>query len=324
MRAAAMEDVASLAWGLPSFRTPAPIRDAVREALESDPEIGRYALPDGLPDLRRLVAAGFASHLQQVQLCGGVVVPWPMDEGRGWALDAAALPALVSERTRAVIIVSPSNPTGTILAEADLRRLGTLARAHGIVVLVDDPYSHFVYEHRDALFNLASVRELRDHVVYLFTFSKAYAMSGWRLGYMVLPDAMKSEVLKVHDATLICTPRISQVAGIAALSTPPAHLATFERTLAARRARICERLDRLPDVFSYVRPQGAYYVFPRILVDHADARAYAIDLLARARVCVTPGSAFGARGEHHVRMAYCVEETVIDRAFDRLERLYRC
>ncbi len=308
MRAAALDDVASLAWGLPSFETPAPIRAAVREALESDPEIGRYALPDGLPALRSLVATaheratgiavdadrnvvitagnmqginallhvlldrgdevivtdpGFASHFQQVTLCGGVVVPWPMDEDRGWALDAAALPTLVSERTRAVIIVSPSNPTGTLLAEADLRALGALAREHGFMVLIDDPYSHFVYERRDELFNLASVPELRDLVVYLFTFSKAYAMSGWRLGYMVLPDALKAEVLKVHDATIICTPRVSQVAGIAALSAPPAHLDVFERLLAARRARICERLDRLASVFSYVRPQGAYYVFPK-------------------------------------------------------------
>jgi len=367
MRAAAMDDVASLAWGLPSFETPAPIRAAVREALGSDREIGKYALPDGLAELRRLAAQthgsatgiepdadrevlitagnmqginallhvlldpgdeviitdpGFASHIQQVRLCGGAVVPWPMDESRGWALDVDALPGLIGDRTRAIIIVSPSNPTGTILAERDLRTVGALAREHGLMVLLDDPYSHFVYEPDARAFNLASVAGLREHVVYLFTFSKAYAMSGWRLGYMVLPPALKAEVLKVHDATLICTPRISQVAGIAALSGPADHLERFRRALARRRDRICDRLDRLAHVFAYARPGGAYYVFPRILVEHADSRAFALDVLEQARVSVTPGGAFGARGDHHVRMAYCVSEETIDRAFDRLEALF--
>lgn len=366
MRAAALEDVASLAWGLPSFATPAPIRSAVREALDSDPDIGKYALPDGLPELRRLVAAthraatglpvdpdahvvvtagnmqginallhvlldpgdevivtdpGFASHVQQVRLCAGTVVPWTLDERRGWALDADALPGLVSERTKAVIVVSPSNPTGAIFEERALRRLGDVARAHGLMVLVDDPYSHFAYENRERLFDLASVAALREHVAYLFTFSKAYAMSGWRLGYMVVPAWLKREVLKVHDATLICAPRVAQVAGIAALSGAGEHLPAFERTLRARRAQICARLDRLDHAFDYVRPAGAYYVFPRILAEHRDSREFSIRLLESARVCVTPGSAFGAAGEHHVRMAYCVSEATIDGAFDRLEAL---
>ena len=92
--------------------------------------------------------------------------------------------------------------------------------------------------------------------------------------------------------------------------------------LSRRRDLICARLDAVPHVFDYVRPEGAYYVFPRILVQHADSRAFALDVLERARVSVTPGSAFGARGDHHVRMAYCVSEETIDSAFDRLEALF--
>ncbi len=367
MRSAAVEDAASLTWGLPSFRTPAPIREAVARALDTDVDIGKYALPDGLPALRKLVARthldkngididpdqqvmitagnteglttllhalldpgdeviltdpGFPSHLQQIRLCGGVPIGWPMNEEDGWSLDIDALPDLISDRTKALILVSPSNPTGKIFSEQELRRIGDISIEHNLMILLDDPYSHFTYDNRNRLFNLASVPELADNLVYLFTFSKAYAMSGWRLAYAIMPAWLKREVLKVHDATIICTPRISQVAGIVALSAEPTHIADFEARLAKRRKLICDRLDAIRHVFSYVRPEGAYYVFPRILVEHRDSYEFAIKLLDEAKVTVTPGSAFGPAGEHHVRMAYCVDEATIETAFDRIEKRY--
>ena len=263
---------------------------------------------------------GFASHFQQIRLCGGKTVFWPMDEARDWALDVDVLPDLISDRTKAIVLVTPSNPTGKIFSEDELRRIGRIAQARNLLVLLDDPYSHFTYENRSSYFNLASVPELADHLVYLFTFSKTYAMSGWRMGYMVLPAFLKSAVLKVHDATMICAPRISQVAALAALTQEPVHLAEFEAILARRRDLICQRLDAVPHVFDYIKPEGAYYVFPRIVAEHETSFEFAIDLLAAARVTVTPGSAFGPSGEHHVRMAYCVAEEAIEQAFDRIEQ----
>jgi aminotransferase len=367
MLAAGMEDVASLTWGLPSFRTPAHIRAAVAKALAEDPALGMYSLPDGLPELRRLAAQaheratgvavdpdanilitagnmqgismllhvlldpgdevvitdpGFASHLQQIRLCGGTAVHWALDESNGWSLDVEALTSLIGERTKAIVLVSPSNPTGRIFRREELMRVGEIARERDLVVLIDDPYSHFAYENTKLCFNLASRPEFADHVAYLFTFSKCHAMSGWRLGYAVLPAALKSEALKVHDAMVICAPRVSQRAGIAALSNPPDHLAEFESALARRRNLICARLDAVDHVFDYVRPEGTYYVFPRILVPHRDSTEFALRLLHEARVTVTPGVAFGPRGEGHVRMAFCVEEEVIERAFDRIEALF--
>mgnify|MGYP000073692316 CR=1 FL=1 len=364
MRAAPLKDVASLTWGLPSFETPAQIRAAVKRLLDSDPDLGMYTLPDGLPSFRRAAAQahraatgmevdpnrhivatagnmqglnalfhtlldpgdeiivtnpGFASHFQQIRLCRGVPVYWPLDASRGWQLDPEALPALITPRSKAIVLVSPSNPTGKIFGEAELRRVGEIAQQHGIKILLDDPYSHFCYENRDEFFNLAAVPELADTLIYLFTFSKAYAMTGWRIGYMVLPGEMKKEVLKVHDATLICAPRISQLAALAALTEEPVHLKQFESALARRRELICARLDRLPQVFSYERPEGAYYVFPRIVAKHENAQDFCIEVLEKTHVTLTPGAAFGPSGEHHVRMAYCVADDVIETAFDRLE-----
>jgi aspartate/methionine/tyrosine aminotransferase len=367
IRSAKFDGAASLTWGLPSFRTPEHIRRSVERELEADPEIGKYALPDGLPLLRALVAKehlratgirvdpndnvmitagnmqglnaifhvliesgdeiivtdpGFASHFQQIRLCGGNPVFWTMDESNGWSLDVDALPALITDRTKAIVLVSPSNPTGKIFSEDELRKIGSIAKARNLIIILDDPYSHFTYENRDRYFNLASVPELSENLAYLFTFSKTYAMSGWRLAYMIIPGFLKREVMKVHDATIICTPRISQIAGIAALNHEPTHLKEFEDILARRRKLICDRLDAVPHVFDYVKPDGAYYVFPRILADHQDAHEFSIRLLEEAKVTVTPGKAFGPAGEHHVRMAYCVEDETIERAFDRIEKYF--
>jgi aspartate/methionine/tyrosine aminotransferase len=365
MRSRGIEGVASLTWGLPSFRTPEHIREAATRALADDPEIGKYALPNGLPELRARVARqhhartgievdpeanvfitagnmegmstllrvvlepgdeilvtdpGFASHIQQIGLCGGVPIAWPLDEAKGWGLDVDRLPELITPRTRGLVLVSPSNPTGTIFGREELLRVGEIAREHDLLIFLDDPYSAFTYENRAAFFDLSTRAELFDRLAYLFTFSKCHAMSGWRLGYMIVPEWLKDEVLKVHDATMICTPRISQVAGLAALEGGLEHVREFERELARRRELVCERLDRLPHVFDYTRPDGAYYVFPRILARHEDSWEFALRLLDEIRVTVTPGHAFGPSGEHHVRMAYCVDESVIETAFDRIER----
>ena len=263
MLSARVEDAASLTWGLPSFRTPEHIRAAAAFALENDAEVGKYALPNGLAELRTLAATrhrektgrevdpecnvmitagnmqgmhslfrvllepgdevvltdpGFASHIQQILLCGAVPVPWPLDEDAGWALRIDDLEERITPRTKAIVLVTPCNPTGTVFSKMDLLRLGALAEAHDLIVLIDDPYSEIIYEHQDAFFNLASEARYFDRIAYLFTFSKIHAMSGWRVGYMVLADWLRQEVLKVHDATMICVPRISQVAAIAALS----------------------------------------------------------------------------------------------------------
>ena len=286
---ARVPDVASLAWGLPSFRTPAHIRKAVEEALDNDPDIGKYTLPDGLPELRAAVAGeherntgvvvdadrdvmisagnmqalnavfnsileqddeiiltdpGFASHFLQIELCGGKPVSWPLDESRQWSLDIDALPALITRKTKAILLVSPSNPTGSIFGEEELLRVAEIAAEHDLLILLDDPYSFLTYENQDTFFNLAAAAKHKDRIVYCFTFSKIYAMTGWRLGYMVLPEAIKKQVMKVHDATLICAPRISQVAGLAALRGDRAPLHEFEQILADRRRLICARLDR--------------------------------------------------------------------------------
>ncbi|MEN8106696.1 MAG: pyridoxal phosphate-dependent aminotransferase [Pseudomonadota bacterium] len=265
----------------------------------------------------------FASHIQQINLFSGKPIYWPLDENNNWSLDIDLLPDLITDKTQAIVLVSPSNPTGKIFSEDELIRVGEIAKRHNILIIIDDPYSVFVYDNRNKYFNLASVEEFKEHIVYLYSFSKSYAMSGWRLAYMVMPAELKREALKVHDATMICAPRISQLAGIVALSQPSDHKQEFETILNSRRELICQRLDDIPHVFANQKPEGAYYIFPKIIAAHTNSEKFAIDLLNNARVTVTPGSAFGPSGEHHVRMAYCVDEDTINLAFDRIEKHFK-
>ena len=367
MLSARIDGVASLAWGIPSFSTPAYISNGVIERLKHDQDIGKYALPDGLNELKQLVArkhrldtgisvdadehvmitAGnmqgmfsllhvitnpgdeiiltdpcFASHIQQITICGGKPVYWPLDENNQWSLDVDALPGLINQKTKAIIINSPSNPTGKIFTRENLLRIGELATIHNFMILIDDPYSHFTYEHKDKYYNLASAIDLFENIAYLFSFSKAYAMSGWRLGYMIVPAYLKKQLIKVHDLNIICTPRITQAAGVVALSGDSHHLTEYESAFRERKELICQRLDAIPHAFEYIKPEGAYYVFPRILVEHDNARDFCLGLLNKAQVALAPGSAFGPSGEGHVRMAYCVPEDTINLAFDRLEAYF--
>ena len=364
MRAAALPDALSLTWGLPSFQTPGPIRKAVAAALESDPDIGKYTLPNGLGELRALAArdfaarsgadvdpdtqvvitAGnmegvktllrtilqpgdevivtdpcFASHILQIGLCGGRAVYLPLDEKNGWELDPGLLDGLVSARTKAILLVTPHNPTGVVFSRQSLQALGKIAERHGLLVILDDPYSPFVYGDNPDHGDPPSIASFQGRLAYLFTFSKAYAMSGWRVGYMVLPPGLATHLLKVHDATLICAPHISQVAAIAALKNNTLPPPEFRAVLDARRKLIMERIAGVPQLFDCVAPQGAYYVFPKILGPQTDSRVFSTTLLQEAGVAVTPGVAFGPSGEGHVRMAYCVDDETINGAFDRIE-----
>ena len=265
----------------------------------------------------------FASHIQQIVLFNGVPVYWPLHEENGWSLDIEKLPSLITEKTQAIVLVSPSNPTGKIFTKEELLKVGEIAKEHNIFIIIDDPYSDILYENKDKYFNLATVEEYRDYVIYMYSFSKSYAMSGWRLSYMIMPEELKHEALKVHDATMICAPRISQLAGIVALTGESDHKQQFEKVFLSRRDLIDDRIKNVPHVFESQKPEGSYYVFPKIIAEHSTSKDFSLDLLYNTKVAVTPGSAFGPSGEHHVRMAYCVDEDTINLAFDRIERYFQ-
>jgi len=264
-----------------------------------------------------LPSPNYASHIEQVILAGGRPVFVPLDED-GWRLDPEGIRAAVTPRTRAIILCSPQNPTGAVFAEAELRSLAELALERDLFVITDETYDFLVYDGRP-YFSLTSLPELKDRLFAAFSFSKKYAMTGWRVGFVYTSAAVLDHLLKVHDAGAICAPTLSQHAALAALEGPQDCVAEFLSVLQGRRDLICRRLDRLDRFFSYVRPAGAYYIMPRWLPPGLDSMTLALRLLYEARVITIPGLAFGPTGENHLRLCFGGTEEEINEAFDRIE-----
>ncbi|MEE8397176.1 MAG: aminotransferase class I/II-fold pyridoxal phosphate-dependent enzyme, partial [bacterium] len=186
-------------------------------------------------------------------------------------------------------------------------------------------YKDFLYTD-EPYFTPAQVERYRERVVRIFSFSKAYAMTGWRVGYLHTARGLATEILKVHDALVTCAPVISQHAAVAALEYGAEAVAGFRAVYRRRRDLTLEHLDRLSHIFDYQKPNGAYFVFPRVkdtVPLSGDSRLLALDLLEKARVAVVPGIAFGPTGESHLRMSFGREEAEIEEAFSRMRSYFQ-
>jgi len=262
----------------------------------------------------------YSTHIRQVQMASGIPVLVPLLEGDGFALDTEAIQGAITPKSKAILFCTPSNPTGTVFAEPALRELARLALANDLVIITDEAYEYFVFdEHKH--FSLASMPEMAGHVISCFTFTKTYAMTGWRIGYLHAHEDWIPQIKKAHIPFAICAPVVSQYAALAALQGPQGCVDEFRRHYRTTRDLMCQRLNELPDVFSYQKPGGSYLMFPRILVEEGkDSTSFCKRLLREAHVSTTPGVAFGPTGESHMRLSFCVPEETINTAFDRIER----
>jgi len=264
----------------------------------------------------------YSTHINQVLLASGRPVFVPTIEEEGFILDIEGIRKAISPKTRAILYSSPSNPTGTVFSEKQLRQLAELALAHNLTVITDEAYEYFTFDgHRH--FSIASIPEMRKSVVSCFTFTKTYAMTGWRVGYLHADAEWIPLINKAHIPLAICVPVVSQYAALAALTGPQACVAKFRNEYLAARDRMCERLDRLSTVLAYQKPGGAYLMFPKILLGEGkNSQAFCERLLREARVSTTPGGDFGPTGERHLRLSFCVPLNIVDKAFDRMEEFF--
>ncbi len=262
---------------------------------------------------------GFSSHIEQMELSGVVPRFVPLSEDREWGFDREALSRALSEKTRAIILINPNNPTGNIFSKSDIEFISSVVQDKNLWLLIDEPYTYLVYDN-ETLYHPLFIPEVRKHVIVIQSFSKKYSMTGWRMGYIVAPDAeIILEVMKVHDATIVSAPRISQIAALAALSIPDDIVEEERARMQECRDVICAWMDTVPDLFSYVRPKGAYYIFPRIVAGQfKDDVAFAHTLLDEARVVVTPGYAFGPTGKAHVRLCFSGHKDTVQKGAERI------
>jgi len=264
---------------------------------------------------------GYSTHIRQVVVASGKPVLVPTIEEQGFKLDFDRLKDAITPQTKAILFSSPNNPVGSVYGEEDLRTLAGIAQEHNLLVITDEAYEYFVFDGEKHI-SIASMEGMRERVISCYTFTKTYAMTGWRIGYLHAVDEWIRQIEKTHIPLAICAPVVSQFAALEALRGPQDCVEEFRRHYQTTRDLMCERLDKIPHVFSYQKPKGSYLMFPRVeLPEGKDSKTFAINLLQKARVSTTPGIAF--KGEGHVRMSFCVPEETIHKAFDRMEAYFQ-
>jgi aminotransferase len=265
-----------------------------------------------------LPSPNYASHIEQVLLAEGVPVFVPLRES-DWQWDPDAIRRALTPKTRAIIVCNPHNPTGALFSENTMNAVAKLAISHDLVVICDEAYDFLTYDGRPHS-SLMSLPEMRERIIATFSFSKKYAMTGWRIGYVFASEGILDQIMKIHDALAICAPTVAQYAALAALQGPQDCVGEIRTALQLRRDLTCRRLDVLAPWFSYVKPHGAYYLMVRYHGFKLDSVNFALRLLYEARVITIPGGAFGPTGEGHVRLSFGGTEEEIGEAFDRIEQ----
>ena len=260
---------------------------------------------------------GFSSHIEQVLLAGGIPIFSKLNE-KDWTINFSDFETKITKKTKVLILCNPNNPTGTVYKKNDLIRLARIAKKNNIAIISDDPYNFLVYE--GEYFSLSSLPEFKDNVVSCFSFSKEYAMTGYRLGFAVAAKGILNQMMKVHDACCICAPVISQHAGIIALDLPRGFNNGIKESLRKNRDLIISGLNNIKRI-SFVKPNGAYYVLVKY-EKNMDSVDLAIDILKKVHVEVVPGSAFGPAGENHIRLSFGGRPEQIKQGLKRLKKYF--
>ncbi|MGZ6265380.1 MAG: pyridoxal phosphate-dependent aminotransferase [Candidatus Limnocylindrales bacterium] len=348
--------VIHLEIGEPDFDTPANIREAAKAALDRGathytPTIGipelRAAIasdatarkgfavtpdrvvvvPGGKPVMFFAILAlvdegdeviypdpGFPIYESMASYVGGKAVPCPIRQENGFRLDPDELASLVTPRTRLVIINSPANPTGGVSTREDLERIAAVAREHDFTILADEIYGRILYEGEHV--SIASLPEMAERTIVLDGFSKTYAMTGWRLGYAIVPDKLVTPFSRLVVNSVSCTNAATQWAGVEALTGPQDSVLAMVEEFRARRDLIVDGLNDIPGV-TCLRPSGAFYVFPDISATGLTGADLADRLLNEGGVSALAGTAFGQVGKYHLRFSYANSREKIAEAVRR-------
>ena len=263
---------------------------------------------------------GFPIYESMICFTGATPVALPLREEKNFRFDADEFRSLVSDRTRLIILNSPQNPTGGVLTRQDLEVVAEVAQERGIMVLSDEVYEQILYEGEH--FSILTLPGMGQYTVLLDGFSKTYAMTGWRLGYGVMPVELAEQITKLMVNSNSCTAAFTQQAGIAALKGPRDATQNMVAAFRERRDVIADGLNRIPG-FRCAQPAGAFYVFPNVEGTGMSSKAAADYLLEEAGVAVLGGGGFGRYGEGYVRLSYANSIANIRRALERIEQAVR-
>ncbi|MBO9609817.1 MAG: aminotransferase A [Paenibacillaceae bacterium] len=349
-------DALTLTIGQPDFPTPAHIVEAGQRALAQH-KTG-YTPNPGLLELRQAACDfvrnkyGLTYHAadETIVTCGAsealditlrtiadvgseVILPGPIYPGyeplirmcgmtpvyadttaTGFKLTAAMLERYITPRTRCVILCYPSNPTGCVMTQEELEAVEALLAGKPIFVISDEIYSELVFgaSHR----SIATIGNMREQTIVINGLSKSHSMTGWRIGFAFAPATIARHMVKVHQYNVTCASSISQYAALEALTNGSDDAEPMKREYAKRRDFVCERLAAAG--FEFVKPDGAFYVFPSIRRFGLSSQEFTMRLLEEKRVAVVPGDAFSSLGEGYIRLSYAYAMPVLEQAMERL------
>ncbi len=353
-------DVIHLEIGEPDFDTPANVREAAKRALDEGwthygPPLGLPALREAIAtdatarkrfavDPENVVVTpgakpimfyallalaqpgdeviypdpGFPIYESMTRFVGATPVPIPLREENEFRMDVQELRSLVTDRTRLIIFNSPHNPTGSVLTEEDLRAIADLAAERDITVLADEIYGRILYEGEHH--SIAALPGMAERTIVLDGFSKTYAMTGWRLGYAILPPDLLPVFSRLIINSVSCTSSHSQFAAVEALTGPQDDVEAMVEEFRARRELIVNGLDAIPGI-RCLKPHGAFYVFPNVSGTGMAGPEMANRLLDEAGVACLAGTAFGRVGRDHLRVSYANSPENISRALERIAQV---
>jgi aspartate aminotransferase len=318
--------------GIPSLRK--AIADKLRadNGIEVDPNGGVIVAPGGKQALFEAALAfvepgvdvmipepAWVSYGSMVELAGGTAVPVSLNPDDNWRLTLEALSEAWTPETRVLLINSPNNPTGRVFDEAELAAIATFAQEQDLLVFSDEMYEKILYDGQRHT-SIATLPGMAERTLVFNGLSKAYAMTGWRLGYVAGPQPFMQQIEKVHSHSVTCATSFVQKAGVVALNGPQEFISQMVAAWDRRRRNLAERLNAVNGV-SCPLVEGAFYAFADIRGTGMTSTQAADLFLQEAHVAVTPGVAFGAAGEGHIRLSFATSDDLLEDAADRIGRV---
>ncbi len=264
---------------------------------------------------------GFLAYIPMVETLTGVPVSVPMLEEDGFEYNPDTIEKLVDKRTRILLINTPNNPTGRILKKKTLEELADIAIEHDLIIFSDEAYEKTVYD-RNKHICVGSLNGMKDHVITFQSFSKTYAMPGWRVGYGAGPKDIIESMTRMHIYCGLCSPTISQLAATEALEGDQKCVKEMRDEYDRRRKLIMKRLKEIPKI-TFLKPEGAFYFFPNITGLKMKSTEVVQFFLKKAKVLTVPGTEFGKYGEGYIRMSYATAYEKIEEALNRIEKVVR-
>ena len=264
---------------------------------------------------------GFPIYESMIRFAGATPVPMQLHEDKAYHPDLDALPGMITDKTRLIILNSPHNPCGSTLSKQELETIAGLVKQHpGLYVMADEIYKDILYtgEH----YSIASIPGMEERTIILDGFSKSYAMTGWRMGYGILPEELVHHVVRLAVNSVSCTASFTQMAGVAALEGPRDEVEAMVAEFGIRSKLISQGLRSIPGV-TCPDPEGAFYVFPSIKGTGLTSAEFEEKAMNEAGVALLSGSAFGEYGEGYVRLSYANSQENIKQAIGKLDQMVR-